>query len=304
MWMQPKLSSKGGGILVVRSFEHTVAHLLVFTLHGLWLNHGNWKTNSYSASHVKGDCGARELTVGQTFSLIWRPLLQHCCLHSYIPVHGSLSFILSIWEVLDDAINLRNERDAHVTLQQWLGGSGKGKKRKKEKKLADPEQSSFEPYHGHREDPIGTSVQKHTLYSAKRTVKHVFPLENRKRVPSDDSGKRWTGNNHIPEFSSGEKSDSLRIMQLQPESLPTSHWWGPLFPVTSSYGRVSRRVDSMLCLNDLGVLWPKSGLSQIRIFLLVWIAHWKMLKLDSFEVCSNTFLSSFDVRNSPTQTER
>lgn len=116
MWMLPKLSSKGGGILVLCSFEPTVAHLPVFTLHGLRLNHGNWKTNSYSTSHVKGDCRARELTVGQTFFLIRRPLLQRCCLHSYIPVHGSLSFILSMWEVLDDAINLGDERDAHLTL--------------------------------------------------------------------------------------------------------------------------------------------------------------------------------------------
>lgn len=133
--MQPKLSSKGGGILVLCSFEPTVAHLLVFTLHGLWLNHGNWKTNSYSASHVKGDCRARELTVGQTFFLNWRPLLRHCCLHSYIPVRGSLSFILSMWEVLDDAINLRDERDAHVTLQQWLRGGGEEEKERKKKKI-------------------------------------------------------------------------------------------------------------------------------------------------------------------------
>ena len=130
MWMFPKPSSKGGGLLVLCSFEPTVAHLLVFTLHGLYLNHGNWKTNSYSVSHVKGDCRVGELTVGQTFFLIRRPLLQRCCLHSYIPVHGSLSFILSMWEVLDDAINLGDERDAHLTSQQWLWGK---KERKKEK---------------------------------------------------------------------------------------------------------------------------------------------------------------------------
>lgn len=134
MWMLPKLASKGGGILVLCFFVPTVAHLLVFTLHGLWLNHGNWKTNSYSASHVKGDCRARELTVGQAFFLIRRPLLQDCCLHSYIPVQGSLSFILSMWEVLDDAINLADERDAHLTAQQWFGEGGWD--REKERKLA------------------------------------------------------------------------------------------------------------------------------------------------------------------------
>lgn len=131
MWMLPKLSSKGGGILVLCFFVPTVAHLLVFTLHGLWLNHGNWKTNSYSASHVKGDCRARELTVGQTFFLISRSLLQGCCLHSYIPVHGSLSFILSMWEVLDDAINLRDERDAHLTAQQWFWEGGMRERERK-----------------------------------------------------------------------------------------------------------------------------------------------------------------------------
>lgn len=130
IWILPKLSFKGGGILVLRSFEPTVAHLLVFTLCGLWLNHGNWKTNSYSASHVKGDCRARELTVGQTFFLIRRPCLQYCCLHGYIPVHGSLSFTLSVWEVLDDAINLRDERDGHLIFQRWC--SKRGRKRERE----------------------------------------------------------------------------------------------------------------------------------------------------------------------------
>ncbi|CAN8203929.1 unnamed protein product [Coccothraustes coccothraustes] len=49
-----------------------------------------------------------------------RPLLQRCCLHSYIPVCRSLWLILSMLEVLDDAINLGDESDAPLTLAQWL----------------------------------------------------------------------------------------------------------------------------------------------------------------------------------------
>lgn len=84
-----------------------------------------------------------------------------------------------------------------------VGAGAGGRERKKERKLADPEQSSFELFCGPREDPIGTSVQKHTLDSVKRTVTRAFPLENRKWVLSNDSVKRRTGNNHMPEFSCG-----------------------------------------------------------------------------------------------------
>lgn len=49
-----------------------------------------------------------------------------------------------MWEVLDDAINLRDERDAPLTLQQWLGCE--------RKKISSPlEQSSFELHYVHKE---------------------------------------------------------------------------------------------------------------------------------------------------------
>lgn len=82
-------------------------------------------------------------------------------------------------------------------------GVGGGRERKKEKKLADPEQSSFEPHCGRREDPIGPSGQKHILHPIKHTVKQAFPLKSITWVLSNDSVKRWTGNNHIPVFYYG-----------------------------------------------------------------------------------------------------
>lgn len=141
--------------------------------------------------------------MGQTFFLIRRPLLQHRCLHSYIPVHGRLSFILSMWEVLDDAINLRDERDAHLTLPTMVvGRKKKGEKKKKEKmkgrKLANPEQSSFELCKGHRGAPIGI-LQKYTLCC--QTVKQAFPLKNIAWILPKNSVRRRTRDNHSPEFS-------------------------------------------------------------------------------------------------------
>lgn len=132
MWMLPKMFSKGEGL-----WPYIPLNPLPLTYHYLLCMAYGWtmeigKQTAIQKSHVKGDCGASELTVGQTFFLIRRPLLQGCCLHSYIPGHGSLFVYL---------VYVGSPRRCHQS-ERWekcpfdtltiVEGGGKKKKRRKE----------------------------------------------------------------------------------------------------------------------------------------------------------------------------
>lgn len=74
----------------------------------------------------------------------------------------------------------------------------KKKEKMKGRKLANPEQSSFELCKGHRGAPIGI-LQKYTLCC--QTVKQAFPLKNIAWILPKNSVRRRTRDNHSPEFS-------------------------------------------------------------------------------------------------------
>lgn len=78
--------SKGGGTPALHPFEPTAANLLLFTLHGLWLNHGNRKTNCYSLKSCQRwlwsqrvDCGTDILSDREASSAgLLSPQLHTC----------------------------------------------------------------------------------------------------------------------------------------------------------------------------------------------------------------------------------
>lgn len=237
MWMLPKMFSKGGGTLVLHPFEPTAAHLLLFTLHGLWLNHGNWKTNCYSVKSCQRwlwsqrvDCGTDILSDQEASSA------------------GLLSPQLHTWPWKPSVylVYVGSPRRCHQS-ERWekcpfdmltiVRAGEKKKKKRKKRKLARPWAKFFwTVYCVYRKGSMATLFGNGLCAVSDTELSKDFHLRSWNRHFSRTQWREGQETTTLLTFLSRE-TDSPRLQNPSMHNCQTVTM-GNIYPIDNSYGRI------------------------------------------------------------------